>query len=80
MPPFILEDFLTEMREQLEQKVKDTKWVIDYPMAEGIDSEHENAQEITANLILSMRHLEDARMRLGKVFQAMDGGKSCYNK
>lgn len=34
--------------------------------------------EIIANAMLAFRHLEDARMRLGKVIQAHDGGKSCY--
>jgi hypothetical protein len=31
-----------------------------------------------ANLLLSYRHLEDARMRLGKAVQAYDGGLSVY--
>lgn len=31
-----------------------------------------------ANLKLAYRHLEDARMRLGKVVQVLDGGESCY--
>ena len=35
-------------------------------------------QEMAANLTLAYRHLEDARMRLGKAVQAYDGGKSCY--
>lgn len=34
--------------------------------------------EIRANLMLAYRHLEDARMRLGKAIQAFDGGESCY--
>lgn len=34
--------------------------------------------EILANLQLAYRHLEDARMRLGKAVQAYDGGESCY--
>ena len=34
--------------------------------------------EMRANLKLAYRHLEDARMRLGKAVQAYDGGKSCY--
>lgn len=36
--------------------------------------------EMIANIMLAYRHLEDARMRLGKVIQAKDGGKSVYNK
>ena len=34
--------------------------------------------EMKANIMLAYRHLEDARMRLGKVVQAYDGGTSCY--
>ena len=34
--------------------------------------------EAAANTMLAFRHLEDARMRLGKVCQAVDGGVSCY--
>jgi hypothetical protein len=34
--------------------------------------------EMRANITLTYRHLEDARMRLGKVVQAYDGGASCY--
>ena len=34
--------------------------------------------EVQANLQLAYRHLEDARMRIGKAVQAYDGGGSCY--
>lgn len=36
--------------------------------------------EMIANTMLAYRHLEDARMRLGKVIQAYDGGVSIYDK
>ena len=36
--------------------------------------------EMKANVMLCYRHLEDARMRMGKAIQAYDGGKSCYPK
>jgi hypothetical protein len=36
--------------------------------------------EMIANAMLAYRHLEDARMRLGKVIQAYDGGVSVYDK
>ncbi len=35
--------------------------------------------ETRANIMLAYRHLEDARMRLGKVLQAQAGGVSCYD-
>lgn len=34
--------------------------------------------EMIANVTLAFRHLEDAKMRLGKAIQAFDGGQSCY--
>jgi hypothetical protein len=34
--------------------------------------------EMIANVMLAYRHLEDARMRLGKVIQAYEGGVSIY--
>ncbi len=36
--------------------------------------------EQKANIMLAYRHLEDARMRLGKVVQAYHGGESIYSK
>ena len=36
--------------------------------------------EAVANVMLAYRHLEDARMRLGKVIQALDGGTSVYDE
>lgn len=36
--------------------------------------------EYIANITLAFRHLEDARMRLGKAIQALDGGISIYDK
>ncbi len=36
--------------------------------------------EMKANIMLAFRHLEDARMRIGKTLQALGGGKSIYDK
>ena len=41
------------------------------------DSRHANMK---ANLTLSFRHLEDARMRIGKVLQAHQGGISILDR
>lgn len=40
----------------------------------------EQSSEMHANIMLAFRHLEDARMRLGKAIQAYDGGVSVYDK
>ena len=36
--------------------------------------------EMKSNTMLAYRHLEDARMRLGKVMQQIQGGTSIYDK
>ena len=43
-----------------------------------LDSPAADRGEMIANVMLAYRHLEDARMRLGKVIQAYDGGVSVY--
>jgi hypothetical protein len=49
------------------------------PAATATDPEPDRG-EMIANAMLATRHLEDARMRLGKVIQAYDGGVSVYDK
>ena len=36
--------------------------------------------EMISNIVLAFRHLEDGRMRLGKVLQATEGGVSIYDR
>ena len=54
----------------------------DHPVFSSVTLEHQTVEpqrsEMRANLMLAFRHLEDARMRLGKAIQAYDGGTSCY--
>mgnify|MGYP001566973605 FL=1 len=49
-------------------------------VAKTPENDVEMRGEVLANLTLAYRHLEDARMRLGKVLQARDGGVSVYDK
>ena len=44
----------------------------------GKEDDFDNPVEMQANIQLAYRHLEDARMRLGKAIQAFEGGKSIY--
>jgi hypothetical protein len=39
-----------------------------------------NKGECIAQAMLALRHVEDARMRIGKVIQYADGGTSIYDK
>lgn len=68
-----------QLREQIEQikpKVLDLK---KHAVFEGEQKHQDQHGEMKANIMLSYRHLEDARMRLGKVIQAFEG-KSCYDR
>ncbi len=44
---------------------------------ETYDNQHE---EMKANIMLAYRHLEDARMRIGKILQAAGDGVSILDK
>lgn len=45
------------------------------------EQSHDNQHgEMKANIMLAYRHLEDARMRIGKVLQAYQGGVSIFDK
>lgn len=44
------------------------------------DADGFNKGECIAQAMLALRHIEDARMRLGKVIQYADGGVSIYDK
>lgn len=39
-----------------------------------------NKSECIAQAMLALRHVEDARMRIGKVIQYATGGESVYDK
>lgn len=49
-------------------------------MRDGCVCSYADNGEDVPNLILAYRALEDARMRFGKVIQALDGGLSKYDK
>ncbi len=48
--------------------------------AARLNAPADKAGEVEANYTLAYRHLEDARMRLGKVIQADGDGVSKYDK
>lgn len=65
--------FLRTELEKIGQTVKEL-------MKNDNHEEGHDIGEVKANIMLAYRHIEDARMRLGKVIQAEDGGKSIYNQ
>jgi hypothetical protein len=60
----------------IEKTIREMKRLPMAPVSGGSEA----AGEMAANLMLAVRHLEDARMRLGKVIQAMNGGVSIFDK
>ena len=67
--------------ERLRGTVKNmAKYTLDLKGDPHFKADNPSNSEMLANIMLAYRHLEDARMRLGKVIQAYDGGVSCYDK
>lgn len=62
---------------ELEKKVRS---LMDDPVFGTQELSPGTFSEMRANIMLAVRHMEDARMRIGKVIQASDGGVSCYNR
>ena len=65
---------LGQIETQLRQHVK-TPEIMPVP-----DPDHYDADEVKANMMLAIRHLEDARMRLGKAIQYHHDGVSFFDK
>lgn len=70
-----IKDIMFRHRETLLEIEKKIKSSTKHPCFEDEQTHEDQHSEMKANLMLAYRHLEDARMRLGKVVQACDGGK-----
>lgn len=67
----------------LRSDIEDLKLAVSFTKSEYRKTDiapGEDRNEALANLTLAYRHLEDARMRIGKAIQAYDGGQSIYDK
>jgi len=53
--------------------------MLDSPDFNGKEAFPGQHAEMKANIMLAYRHLEDARMRLGKCMQQIQGGVSIYD-
>ncbi len=73
----MVEQICNELRSEIGQVEKQVRLLTKEQMGAP---NAELAGEMKANLMLAVRHLEDARMRLGKVIQAKNGGVSCYDE
>lgn len=68
---------LSDTRAMLESAAQAVKQLKDYP---ELKSEAADAGEVIANIQIAYRHLEDAKMRVGKAVQAFKGGRSIYDE
>ncbi len=75
-----------ELRTEIEEIGKRTRALQHHPVFSqnsaypGQQGEMKANMMMKANIMLSYRHLEDARMRVGKILQAADDGVSILDK
>lgn len=70
-------DRLREEIKELGQSVHTQLSHSDFKGEQTYSGQHD---EMRANIMLTYRHLEDARMRIGKILQAADDGVSILDK
>lgn len=75
-----LKEICNEHRASCLQTEKAVRALMDHGVFAGEQAMRGQHGEMKANIMLTVRHLEDARMRLGKVIQYYEGGVSCYDK
>ena len=68
------------LRDQIKYLEMGTHALMSHSVFDGEQTSGGQHDEMRTNIMLAYRHLEDARMRIGKVIQAHDGGVSCYDK
>lgn len=78
-PPLPFRDVANELRAKILLTGNDVRSLMNHAELSQL-SDGASPGEAKANIMLAYRHLEDARMRLGKALQAMDGGTSIYDR
>lgn len=74
------EEKCSTLRFGIRERAELVKILMDHDVFEEKENPQADFGEMKANIMLAYRHLEDARMRLGKAIQAYDGGVSVYDK
>lgn len=69
------------LRKEIKQTADKVHALLSHSEFDTIEEEYPGqGSEMKANIILTYRHLEDARMRVGKILQAADDGVSILDK
>lgn len=80
MPDKNIEEVAKELRDYAKDIEVKTRELMGHDVFDGEQSYAGQHGEMRAQIMLAVRHLEDARMRLGKVCQYAGTGKSIYDK
>jgi len=80
MPPEEIQDACNRLRMMIRGFGEEVRDLRQHDFFIGESDGVADYSEMKSNIMLAYRHLEDARMRLGKVIQAKDGGVSVYDK
>lgn len=67
-----LQGYCNHIRAEI-QKIADDVLLSKKSLIPESIQDNEDRAEVMANLMLAYRHLEDAKMRMGKVIQAVEG-------
>jgi len=75
-----LEEYCEELRQEIKKTADKVFALRNHQTFEGEQGHANQHSEMQANIMLTYRHLEDARMRVGKIMQAIQGGVSILDK
>lgn len=78
--PMTLEEICADNREKCKQMEVGARHMVESDYFKNEQSFVGQHGEMKAQLMLAVRHLEDARMRFGKVLQYAGDGVSIYDK
>ncbi len=67
-------------REEIKSIGDGVRYLLKHPIFDGDQKYPDQHAEMKANITLVYRHLEDARMRVGKILQAAGDGVSILDK
>ena len=75
-----IESFAEKLRRLIKEEEDAVRRLMKHGVFDGEQAFANQHSEMKANIMLAVRHLEDARMRLGKVCQYADDGVSIFDK
>lgn len=76
----LLKDLCDRYRNECKEVEKKARALMEHDTFKGEQAYNGQHGEMKANIMLAVRHLEDARMRFGKVLQYSGDGVSIYDK